>query len=139
MSHSIRLIGPWFVQPQDGLQFIDQREEIAAVRRIKMPASWENLFGNAKGKATFMRTFNSPTGIDQQTLKIMLEELNGSGTVSLNGEQLIEYGNDDNHIQVNITSQLKLNNQLVIELVCDPSGKSICGLHRPVILMIEEA
>ncbi|TWT62329.1 hypothetical protein [Rubinisphaera italica] len=138
MSHSIRLIGPWIVQPQNGLRFVDQKGDSTASRRIKMPASWTELFGTTSGKATFTRTFNSPTGIDKQTLIISLEELHGYGTVSFNGEQLIEFGMDDQRLQIDVTSQLVLNNKIVVEMVCDPSGHPLCGLHRPVILVIEE-
>tara|TARA_E500000305_G_scaffold102811_1_gene97843 strand:- start:310 stop:624 length:315 start_codon:yes stop_codon:yes gene_type:complete len=103
-----------------------------------MPASWTELFGTTSGKATFTRTFNSPTGIDKQTLTISLEELHGYGTVSFNGVQLIEFGIDDHRLQIDVTSQLVLNNKFVVEMVCDPLGHSLCGLHRPVILLIEE-
>ncbi len=138
MSHSIRLIGPWLVQPQDGLQFADQCENSSASRRVKMPVSWQELFGKASGQATFTRSFNSPTGIDQQALTIILEELHASGTVSLNGGQRIEFGIDDHYLQIGVTSQLKLNNQLVVEMFCEPSEHALCGLHSPVILLIEE-
>jgi len=135
MSHSIRLAGPWQVEPLAGLVF---PEGDAESRRVKLPAGWSELFGEVAGEARFVRAFNAPTGIEGTRLFLVFEQLQACVTLSLNGQVLAEHAEPVNDLRVEITERIERGNRLELVLKCSPIAGKVCGLHRPARLVIEE-
>ncbi|MCG6154868.1 hypothetical protein [Rubinisphaera margarita] len=135
MAHSIRLAGPWQVEPLDGLSFRDGSTDSL---RVKLPRDWSEIFGENRGRARFERSFNAPTGIDQARLFLTFEELHGRVSLSLNGRTLVEHAEPVNDLRVEITELLESSNRLELTLSCVPGPGKACGLHCPVQLVIEE-
>ncbi len=130
--HQIRLVGPWEV--------VTDTEN----KRVKMPADWQEILGNYCGSAIFKRSFNSPTGLQNQRLYIVLPVTHCHGSVWLNNVLLGDF--DDEKIdsqnesqaenKFEITRLIQKHNQLKIELTCQPQLHSECGLCLPVMLEI---
>ncbi len=130
--HRIRLAGPWEVVADAGN------------KRVKMPAGWQEVLGSYCGSAIFKRSFNSPTGLQNQRLYIVLPATHCRGSVWLNNVLLGEFNDEKTDSQnesqaetkFEITSLIQQHNQLKIELICQPQLHPECGLCSPVILEI---
>ncbi len=132
--HRIRLAGPWQVVIGD------------ESRQIELPACWQEILGDYGGPAIFRRSFNSPTGLKNQRLFIVLPATGGFGTVWLNHVLVGNFNDTDVESlsgvsperRFEITQPLQRFNQLKIELTCHPQSDLPYGLCEPVILEIVE-
>jgi len=132
--HRIRLAGPWEVVTG------------AVTKRVKMPAGWQEILGTYSGSVIFKRSFNSPTGLKNQQLFIVLPITHCRGFVWLNNVLVGDFNDEKTGSQneslfenkFEITRLIQQHNQLKIELTCQPQLHSECGLCSPVILEIVE-
>ena len=138
MSHTIRLTGPWQVVRVEPLQFAEGGVKETESLRVKMPKSWQDLFGPVSGEAVFLRTFNKPTGIDRERIFLSIEDLKCSGHLMFNDNIIHRFPQEEDHLYIDITDQLQLTNKLSLYLHCNPLDNDICGLHRPVTLKIQD-
>jgi hypothetical protein len=108
---------------------------------VRLPASWQELFGDFRGRARFKRKFHPPSNLDRSTrLFIVLDHVEGSGTVLLNSQTIgaIEPGRTSARFE--ITGGLQLNNELEVELEFTETDRNRPGgLPGPVILEIQES
>ncbi|SFJ19011.1 hypothetical protein [Planctomicrobium piriforme] len=128
--HRIRLQGPW--------QVIPPGEERFALQEVWLPATWTDLFGQSVGTATFLRSFNSPTNIDEQD-RLWIRLPPGCGEVMSflhNGVSLNADSADP--MAFEITSTREIHNRIEITLTGDPSAfaPGEGGLWQPVLLEI---
>ncbi len=140
--HWIRLRGPWVV---DWLKATDGNEQS---RRVRLPASWEDIFGDRRGTARFKRRFQRPTNLDaDERVVITLCEVRCEVAVSLNDRALEplskplgdpESALGDDLLSFDVTEMLEATNQLVIDLSVSgtPSSETPCGLWKPVLLEV---
>ncbi len=132
--HRIRLAGPWDVITA------------AESKRIKMPSGWRNILGTYCGSAIFKRSFNSPVGLKNQRLFIVIPFTHGCGSVRLNSQFIGEFdetgsgtpGDSTIEKKYEITHHIGSYNQLEIELTCQPDLYPECGLDSAVLLEIVE-
>ncbi len=124
--HQIRLAGPWSMITDTG------------ARKIKMPASWRDLLGDYSGTVIFKRSFNSPTGLQNQRLFIVLPETHCRGVIRLNNVVVGAFNETQIKNRFEITRLIQPHNHLEIELSCLPESRNETGLHSPVILEIVE-
>lgn len=132
-EHRIQLRGPWdvagpFAAPVDPNQISDWR-------RITIPATWSQVFGDRTGVAWFRRSFNQPTNLGKSD-RVWLELPDHAGEVvaaTLNGEALYCTGN-----RLVTTPHLRPFNTLLLSLwVTSPAeANEPHGLHQPVCLVI---
>lgn len=140
--HWIRLRGPWKVIWRG----IDDQAE--STRRVKLPASWIELFGGEQGTARFERRFQRPTNLDvDERVVISLCEVNCSVTAWVNDHELPPLkeplGDPANvpcqdPVSFDVTNLLEPSNQLTLELSVSNtvSSENNCGLWQPVLLEV---
>ncbi len=116
MMHTIRLRRPW------------EKTRIGSeqISRIDVP---ETIVPSESAKSTFryVRRFNSPTGLDDQSsVHLRIDRWSGQlEFVSLNGQPL-EIGADS--VDVEVTHLLKGQNQIDVQLIdTADSPASLCG------------
>ncbi|MCA9074296.1 MAG: hypothetical protein KDA93_04625 [Planctomycetaceae bacterium] len=140
--HWIRLRGPWDITWHDG------EGGIESPRRVKLPASWSELFENRSGTARFERRFQRPTNLDaDERVVITICEVKCTVMAMLNNETLSPLreplgdpanvpGKDP--LSFDVTDLLRSTNLLSLELsVSEPiSSETPCGLWQPVFLEV---
>jgi hypothetical protein len=111
-SHRIRLQGPWDARRLD-------RDEQPT--RVFMPLSWEAIFGDESGRAEFCRKFNQPTNLEaHEQVWVVFDGIGGEGSVRLNGHVLGLITCEASVAEFEITRQLALHNELIVELALYP-------------------
>jgi uncharacterized protein with NRDE domain len=116
-----------------------QRPRAATVR---LPASWQELFGSFRGRVRFRRKFHPPSNLTAtDRLAIVFDGVAGAGTVSLNGRPLGLIAADARTARFDETGLLRSNNELQVDLEFGGSiaGASPGGLFAPVALEIDAA
>lgn len=111
--HTIRLRGPW--------EYRRAEETDAAYQRLKLPADWSSVLGDANQASTFefRRTFHKPTGLnDSDTVWLVLEGL-PNATVHLN-ELSLGVTSADSSARFEIASKLDSRNHLRVTLKLQP-------------------
>ncbi len=105
-------------------------------REVRLPATWQGLFGEATGVARFERKFNQPTGLTaEDRLWILLPDHCGKvRSFKLNGVTISP--DDAEAFSFEITSVLALHNLLSVELEQDSLTERSAGLWSPVVLEI---
>ncbi len=147
-AHLIRLRGPWEVQwlsPAGDVRDFSAPE----VRRVKLPADWQDLFGALPGTARFTRRFQQPTGLspDDRVL-IVLDQVGGPVELSLNGTRVppcpttppsdqVSHQELD-QLRFDVTDPLQATNLLTLDVSFDPTAQGHVpgGLWLPVLLAI---
>lgn len=130
--HRIALKGPWQVYWLS--DFVDgEAFESASIKsarshperegqRVKMPASWRDVFGERAGRVSFQRRFNRPTGLTESDRVMMgFTGLGGLATVRLNGEFVGGVCQPTSSISLEITPILQPHNLLEVEIGYDPA------------------
>ena len=111
-----------------------------------MPASWQEIFGTQCGTAIFRRSFNSPTGLQNQKVFLVIPVINCTGQLCLNDQFL---GKLEDEIpstkeetgfekRFEITQLIQPRNRINIELTCASQAQPDCGLCTAIILEIAE-
>lgn len=129
-THRIQLKGPWDVRLLD---------ENVPPRRVFMPMSWREIFGTTTDRAEFRRKFNQPTNLeDHEQVWVVFDGIGGEGSVRLNGHDLGAIAMTRSTAEFDITRQLALHNELVVELAFRVDGDSdaLGGLWGLVALEI---
>lgn len=137
--HCIRLIGPWDYVWQPSAPVCSEGRPIAQTGTLKMPCSWESVFGSQGGVGIFSRRFHRPTNLDaHEAVLIVLTGVGARGTIRLNGATLREFEREDS-TEVDVKKWLLPFNVLEIELEYHPAEGTVGGLHQPVILEIRQS
>lgn len=143
--HRMHLRGPWqyeWLSAQPGTFDAPKLQEppsIAESGRVKMPASWESLFGDISGRVRFRRRFHRPTNLDaNEQVWIVFDGIGGSGQVLINGERLAEFGDRQTSLEFDVTRRLSVSNELVVDLEhsADQRGARPGGLWGLVAIEI---
>ncbi len=138
--HTIRLRGPWEVQP-----LVQQRggeprsEDLPTCIRCQMPADWGGVLGpDFLGTVRYTRTFNCPTNLEaHEHVWLVVEPPRSSGAVRLNGHELGLVRLGESAGRFDITALLKQHNAVEIDVEHLDPGSSAGGLVGEVRLEIE--
>ncbi|QDT39484.1 hypothetical protein [Stratiformator vulcanicus] len=105
--HLIRLHGPWEVTA--GLDNSPQR--------VRLPDSIEvpQNANVAVSSLHFSRAFGLPTNIDAKSVRLIVEEIGGPGTLDLNGEWLANADAGDD-IAIDVTPMLRSRNRMTLRI-----------------------
>jgi hypothetical protein len=145
VPHTIRLRGPWQVQPA-GL----------AAGTAAVPVDWSDLFGAAfRGPARFTRHFQRPTGLDRESrVWLVVEHADIVQRVALNGAELFLVGQASSlpdttpniagqatrlphEGRLDITSILAPRNELTVDVALPPDRSPPGSLLANVRLEID--
>jgi uncharacterized protein with NRDE domain len=143
--YRIFLRGPWECEPlaraeRDAAGAISwSTTDLPAPSTVRLPASWQDLFGSFRGRARFRRRFHPPSNITSgERLYIVFDGLVGVATVSLNGRLLGNVAPPERSSNFDMTNLLEVNNELEVDLVFIDFAvdASPGGLFGPVALEI---
>ena len=134
--HRIRLLGPWEFAWESSAG--DEAPPVLE-GTTAMPCDWHSLFGPVVGLATFRRRFHRPSNLElHEQVWLICTGVRGSGSVSLNDEQLSEFSSDGEAVECEVTSRLQPFNVVSIRLsagsIEEPQRPR--GLFEPVVLEI---
>ncbi|MEX0715666.1 MAG: hypothetical protein WD066_03730 [Planctomycetaceae bacterium] len=125
--HRIRLRGPWkyewFAARSDPPSLDSPATDPSAVLVgvATMPARWDALFGRRAGRVRFRRVFHRPTNLDpDERVYVVVERLIAGATLELDGHRLGRIAPDEERGEFDITSLVRPNSELSIELAHDP-------------------
>jgi hypothetical protein len=123
--HRIRLRGPWEAV---ALSRIPSTEPLPEATSINLPCRWRDggWIGFA-GRVLHRRRFGKPTNLGEQTIWLTCAGVEGSVTVRLNGESILERPESGGPFAVEITGRLRDRNELemLVEAASDAGG--VCG------------
>jgi uncharacterized protein with NRDE domain len=144
--YRIRLRGPWRSQPLaraepggDG-NLTWTTSDLPESATIRLPASWQELFGSFRGRIRFQRKFHPPSNIGPgDKLAIVFDDIVGCGSVLVNGEPLGQIAPEDIQTRFDITGRLAANNELTIDLEFTDfsSNAPPAGLTTPIAIEIQ--
>ena len=139
------LRGPWQIQPLARVEsyesgtLIWSGRALPAAGTFRLPASWQALFGEFRGRVRFKRRFHPPSNLElHDRLFIVCDGITGEGVIGLNGRFLGRTAAQSGNTILEVTGQLRSNNVLEIDLqFVDFSAElSPRGLFGPVALEI---
>lgn len=114
----MHLKGPWQFEwlLRDETQ-AELPEEFERSGRVKLPATWQSLFGNQHGTVRFQRRFHRPTNLDSwEQVFIVFDGVGGEGAVSVNGMSVGQISTRAESQDFEVTSLLKDGNVLQVDL-----------------------
>jgi hypothetical protein len=140
--YRILLRGPWQCEPQARCQLdragtrVWSLSGLPSAATVRLPAAWQDLFGEFRGRVIFRRKFHPPSNLEPATrLAIAFDGEGGHGSVALNGRFLGQLNPVSRRFE--ISGQLPLNCELEVELeFTDSNGPGV--LAAPVALEIVE-
>lgn len=145
-AHRIQLRGPWGFTPLSaaGSGAGNPPTELGqpgmpAAGIAKMPASWQSLFGDFRGRVRFERRFHRPSNLEaDESVWLVFEAVGGEGQASINGQLLGPLHTNDQPQRFEITKALQGDEHLLVELeLTDGSDNPAAGgLYGPVFLEI---
>jgi hypothetical protein len=156
--HSIRLRGPWQIEPLERFvrrgdgRYERSTETLPPAASAKMPSDWSEALGrDFLGRVRYLRTFHEPTGLDigGERVWLVVEPPRSVARVSVNGIALGQVAAGGPPARFDITARLQYANRLEIVVdhpVLDDAGApnddssttSPGGLVGEVRLEIEE-
>ncbi len=120
--HTIRLRGPWQVEPiarfelqADGSNR-PANEGLPPATRATMPADWSGPFGaDFFGRVRYRRTFQKPTGLGSgERVWLVVEGPRSRAVVELNRKRMGEVSCGESYGRFDITEMLEDHNRLEI-------------------------
>jgi hypothetical protein len=143
--YRIQLRGPWEFEPltradigPDGA-IVWTTEALPPAGRAQLPASWQDVLGDFRGRVRFRRRFHRPTNLTvDDRVRIVFEAVGGSGPVSINEHEIGRLQASDKSQAFEITRLLRGNDELVVELECTSVADAQTGLYGAVLLEIRE-
>jgi len=120
--HSIRLCGPWRLEPTGRFLSADVglprlvAQDLPETQTAKMPANWSAVYGPEYcGQVRYTRRFHKPQGLeDREAVWLVVEPARSRAEVWLNGQRLGELSCADSRLRVDVTKLLVDFNELVI-------------------------
>jgi hypothetical protein len=123
MTHTIRLRGPWELEPLERYVprsfggYGSQSSGVPPRERWQTPADWcETMGHDFLGVVRYSRKFNRPTNLEQERVWLVVEPPRSCGLVRVNGDTLgyVRFGAPAGRFD--ITPLLKDHNSVVIDV-----------------------
>jgi beta-galactosidase/beta-glucuronidase len=125
--HTIRLRGPWQIEPLTGLGPTTPVE-------TTVPGDWSAaLSADFRGSARYSRRFGLPTNLSPaERVSLVVEQVHWQATITLNGQLLGTQTAADGVRKYDVTQLLQLRNglQIVVEVPADQTGPGSLGEVR---------
>lgn len=137
-SHRIHLKGPWqyCLLSATGAEAAPATGELNSAGRIKLPADWQESFGDYRGSVRYERHFNCPTNLDSdERVYVIFTEIGGTATVTLNETELGSTDGGPGPFEFEIKGLLHPRNLLVVDVEFTALGEP-GGLWTAVALEI---
>jgi len=120
--HSIRLAGPWRLEPTGRFLPADAglprlvTVDLPEAQTAKMPADWSAVCGAEYcGQVRYARRFHQPQGLQEdEVVWLVVEPARSHAEVWLNGQRLGELSVVDLQLRVDVTKLLVDFNELII-------------------------
>lgn len=145
-AHRMHLKGPWHYEwlgnpfrPTGKKNSTQSPREVPLTGRVKLPASWQELFGAVSGRTRFRRRFHCPTNLDShEHVFVVFDGIGGTAEISVNGNQLGTVADGPQREGFDITDLLQPANELFVEITFDAESSTDRpgGLWAPVALEI---
>lgn len=145
--HTIHLRGPWTVSPlartrwtAEGVsveldsQSADETPDggqLPPGGQLNPVGSWAPLLGDFCGRVLYVRPFRRPTGIDGETVWLVVEGVDAMADVELNGEPLGSIQGEQT-LRVDISGRLQPQNRLALTIDRPAIDEHSAPLPRPV-------
>ena len=134
--HTIRLRGPWNVEPvarfvaRGGGAFLASADELPAAAKVTMPADWSATCGaDFLGRVRYSRIFQTPTGLDDgERVFLVVEGPRSRCAVELNRKQLADGLAWGGVGRFEVTKLLEDHNHL--EIVVEHPALDECGMAK---------
>lgn len=131
--HTIRLRGPWQIEPLTGSE-PSVPLEITTPLEATVPGDWYATLGeNFRGSARYSRRFGLPTNLaPEERVSLIVEQVHWQATITLNGQLLGTQTAADGVRKYDVTQLLQLRNglQIVVELPAEQTGPGSLGEVR---------
>lgn len=103
-----------------------------------MPASWQSLLGDFRGRVLFRRKFHRPTNLEPgEIVWLEFAGVGGTGAVRVNGHSVGTLKNGIPPQRLDVTSVLVGNDELSVELeFTSRDPQTVGGLYGSVTLEI---
>lgn len=146
--YRIFLRGPWQSEPLARADRVSSgsivwsTSSLPSPSTVRLPATWQELFGPFRGRIRFRRRFHRPTNLEpQDRVYIAFDGIGGAAAVSTNGRLLGTIDSPGGAAQFDITDVLTNENELQVDLEFGaPSGISDPGgLFAPIAVEIHHA
>ncbi|MGE5192409.1 MAG: NRDE family protein, partial [Deltaproteobacteria bacterium] len=143
--YRILLRGPWQCEPLARAErdaagaLVWSTTGLPPAGTVRLPATWQDLFGDFRGRVRFRRRFHPPSNIEPgDRLFIVFDGFGGTGPVSVNGHYLGKLDTAAGNATFDVTGLLQVNNEIVVELEFASSAADTPpgGLIRLVALEI---
>lgn len=133
-AHRIHLRGPWRFEPiaraaqiTDG-QVGRSHGELPGEGTVQLPTPWSAFLPAFRGRVAFQRRFHRPNNLEpHERVDIVLEGVNGSGRVSLNGRSLGGIDEATHSFRCDVTRLLSGNDELLVDLEILPSADEVAS------------
>jgi hypothetical protein len=146
--HRILLRGPWQVEVVSRIERTNEGSRIwssagsTSVETARLPAAWQQLFGDFRGRVLFRRRFHPPSNIGPEDRLILTVTCSHCrGAVFLNGGFAGQIEQDSAPLKFEVMGRLAPNNELTVDLqfTNDDVDVPAAGLVVPVMLEIYSA
>ena len=139
--HSIRLAGPWRLEPTGRFLPADAglprlvTVDLPEAQTAKMPADWSAVCGAEYcGQVRYTRRFHQPQGLQEdEVVWLVVEPARSHAETWLNGQRLGELSVVDSQLRVDVTKLLVDFNELVIVVTHPAMDNSVdnppSGIH----------
>jgi uncharacterized protein with NRDE domain len=121
--YRILLRGPWECEPLARAErdatgaVVWSTADLPAPSTVGLPASWQELFGDFRGRVRLRRRFHPPSNIGQDDrLFITFDGLIGDAAISINGHLLGTVASPEPGFRFDVTGLLSVNSVLEIDL-----------------------
>jgi hypothetical protein len=145
LPYRILLRGPWECEPlaragrDAGGELIWNETGLPRAGTVRLPASWQELFGDFRGRVRFRRRFHPPSNIEPgDRLFLGFDAVGGAAMIALNGQNLGTIALSAGRGSYEVSDRLLSNNEVVVELEFVDSAPDAPpgGLFGPVAVEI---
>lgn len=130
------LKGPWRYQPLAAVG----DSPLPPAGTARLPASWQELFGEFRGTVRFTRNFHQPTNLEpHERVWIVVEGVGGAASVVVNGEPLGDVEETSEGGEFDVTFRIQEYNELQVDVCFETQGRERPGgLWAPVAVEVRE-
>ncbi len=146
VPYRILLRGPWECEPLARVErdatgaVIWSTANLPARSTVRLPASWQDLFGDFRGRVHLRRRFHPPSNVGpDDRLFIAFDGLIGIASILINGQLLGNVSSPEPGLRFEVTGLLHVNSVLEIDLAYFDFAPDASrgGLVAPVALEIQ--
>jgi len=145
LPHRMHLKGPWEyewlspIPPARLAHTVGAGEPLSPRGKLRMPATWQAVFGDASGQVRFRRRFHRPTNLEpHEQVFLVFDGVGGTAQLALNDQPIGRIFPPEHAAEYDVTRKLAEANVLVVDVAFDSetAGEHPGGLWGAVALEI---